>query len=396
MRLRFVSVPAAVALLCAAGCSLITRYDDYTGGGVGTDATVKDSGVTDAGVEAAPTTEQTLCGPDIPPPPGVDKAESDLTVYTGVVSALRFTPADAGCPVIGKNLDRIDSCQEGGACITSYTATGCLADLTGGVDNQAQTAAEGFLLNELTSSALFTNAPTDIADQRTGFVLTVSSYRGELNNPLVNVGFQSDVGTADGGTLVDESSIIANRVDLQTQGYVTNGVLVATFSRPIPLHFTTVLDAGIFQGLQSAVLQVSNATIIGHPIVADGGLTMTDAQLVGRLAVADLAAGLTSFFACIDSTVAPQFCNYLDLPIDPADDGKNVACEALSFAIGFDLAPTVVTGTGTAAPPLDRCSPSVLPVDNMVCAESMLDGGPDADATVTTVGDGGGDDDSGP
>ena len=383
MRLRVVSVVAGVALACAAGCSLITSYDGFSGAV----ATVKPGAEAGSGVDAGPTTEDTLCAPNIPPPPGVDKEESDLTVYTGVVTALRFTPGDAGCQVIGKNLDGIDSCQEGGACVTSYStaANGCLADLTGGVDNQGQTASEGFLLNELTASPAIANAPTDIADQRTGFVLTLSSYRGELNNPNVNVGFQGDVGTADGGTLVDESSIIANRVDLQTQGYVTNGVLVATFTRPMPLHFTTVLDSGIFQGLQGAVLQVSNATIIGHPIIADGGLTMTDAQLVGRLAIADLAAGLTSFFACIDSTVANQFCNYLDLPIDPADDGKNVPCEALSFAIGFDMAPTVVTGTGVAAAPLDRCGMNVVPVDNMVCA--LTDAG--TDATAPVVGDGG-------
>jgi hypothetical protein len=142
------------------------------------------------------------------------------------------------------------------------------------------------------------------------------------------------------------------------------------------------------------VLVVSSATIIGHPIIADGGLTMTDAQLVGRIKVADLAAGLTSFFACISAEFKSQFCNYLDLPADPADDRTSVPCEALSFAIGFDLAPTVVTGTGPAVPPLDRCGPNVVPVDNMVCA--LTDAGPDAavdagsDATTDAGDDDGG------
>ena len=40
--------------------------------------------------------------------------------------------------------------------------------------------------------------------QRTGFVVTLTSYDGELNDTAVNVvGFETDVGMADGGTIVD-------------------------------------------------------------------------------------------------------------------------------------------------------------------------------------------------
>lgn len=393
MRLRLVSVPAAVALLCAAGCSLITSYDDYSGGGGSPDAMTKDSGPNEAGVEAAsgPTTEETLCSPTIPGPPG-QTAQSALNAQQGVVTAFRFNPLPGGCPQLGKNLDRIDSCDAGPACITSYNpGNECLSDDTGGIDNAGHVAL-GTLL--FMSNALST-LPDDIVAQRTGFVLSLNNYNGELNNSSVNVGFLSDVGIgADGGTLIDQDSVTGAgfHVVTQTQGYVTNGVLVAHFgtSSPIPLHFTTVLpDSGPYPGVHGALLTISDGYIIGHPILGDGGLTMIDAQLVGRIKASDLVSALTAVYACVNASNAPTFCGLLDLPADSQDDGTAVGyCEALSFAVGFDLAPTFVAGFAPAPAPVSLCGMDApVPITDTVCVPPPLDAGAPTDSGAGDAGD---------
>jgi hypothetical protein len=393
MRLRFVSVPAAVALLCAAGCSVITSFDGFSGGSGDTDATVKDAGTGEAGVDAAsgPTTEETLCSPRIPSPPG-ETPESMINANAGVVTAFRFNPLDGGCPQLGKNLDGIDSCDAGAACITSYNpASSCLGDYAGGVDNAGQVALGTLLFSD---TGALSNLPNDIAAQRTGFVLSLNNYGGELNNSSVNVGFLSDVGIgADGGTIVDQASVTGSgfHVVTQTQGYVTNGVLVAHFTT-VPMHFTTLLpDASAYPGMHGALLNVTDAYIIGHPVLGDGGLTMTDAQLVGRITAPDLVSALTAVYACVNAGNAPVFCPLLDLPASPQDDTTGLGyCEAISFAVGFDLAPTTIAGTAPATLPVDLCTTDEpVPITDTVCVPAA----PDSGRTTPTDGGDGGDDD---
>ena len=199
MRLRFVSVPSVLALLCAAGCSLITSYDGFTGGAPGPDA---------APVDAALTPEQTLCLADIPPQPTIAKPViNSALMYTGVVNQLRFVPDDGGC-ALGKNLDGISTCPGPAACAdlgqdAAIDAAAAHCDFGGGVDNAAQGNLLNASFNGMYKFDLAGELPDDLAAQRTGFVLTLSAYGGELNNPQVNVAYYTDVGTADGGTITD-------------------------------------------------------------------------------------------------------------------------------------------------------------------------------------------------
>jgi hypothetical protein len=401
MRPRALGLVAIGALVTAsaglAACSLLTSYDGFTGESA-EDATTADSGPAhDAGAEAAldvfqPTTEDTLCSPTIPPNPEGNDLQNDLSTRTfyGVVSNMRFSAADGGCP-LGKNLDGLDTCGDSGppdssgpACIP-MDPVGPNCDEPGGVDINGQQLL--FLPTTLGLSKvdLATELPTDVAAQRTGFVLKLSDYGGQLNDPKVTVNYINDVGIGDagsgGGTLVEDASI-AQQYDWQATGYVNNGVLVAPFPHPLPTHFTFFFTSA--PSVQhSIVLTISEATIIGHPVVdTDGGtgLTMTDAQLVGRISSDDIVALLADIFACISYSSAGMLCGSLDLTAHRSTDGQGYGCDALSLGLGFDLTPTVIAGTAAQVPALDYCAgfDAAAPFHGDLCGTS-LDAGADAE-----------------
>lgn len=398
MRLRLVIVPALVAAASGGGCSLVTSYDGYTGGSGDTDATV---------IDAGPTTEDTLCAPEIPGKPNVTSPGLGLSSlpHYGVVNQLRFVPADGGCPQLGKNLDGLDSCGDAGdtrlACLPIHSDAG-ICDFTGGIDNRAAS----YLVAAVSTTGvnLVEQIPIDLAAQRTGFLLEIAGWAGEANNPQVSVVYYPDIGVdADSGTMIDQDSLSGVGLPLYqaNTAWMTNGVLVANFVQDahgdaglVPLHFHVFLNnnAGTPASLN---VPISYATIIGIPKLdpVTGGITMTDAQLVGRLRVPDLVSSLTALYGCLNAGSASIVCPLTDLTSMPGTDGTGVACDALSLSVGFDLAPTNRGGAGPAIPATDLCTPNQKPVDPDICSPvgttSPVDAGDDDDAS-----DAGDDDDA--
>lgn len=400
MRPRLVIVPAVVAAAFGAGCSLITSYDGFTGNGGGADATV---------VDAGPTTEQTLCAPEIPGKPTTTSAGlgvSSLPHY-GVVNQLRFVPADGGCPQLGKDLDGLDSCGDAGdtklACAPVDTDAGT-CDFNGGVDNIAST----YLLEFATAEGvnLASQIPVDLAVQRTGFLLEITGWAGEANNAQVGVAYFPDIGVAvdggvDGGTMIDESSVssIGLAYYQATTAWVTNGVLVANFTQDehgdagvVPLHFHAFLNNNP-DTPASLNIPIAYATIIGVPKIdpVTGGITMTDAQLVGRLRVPDFVTSLTALYGCLNSGSAALVCPLTDLPSAPSADGTGASCDALSLAVGFDLVPSTRAGAGPAIPSTDLCKPGQVPANPDICGPAStappVGPGDDDDASMPDAGD---------
>ena len=107
----------------------------------------------------------------------------------------------------------------------------------------------------------------------------------------------------------------------------------------------------------SVVLWVSDASIVGHPVldVDAGGLRMGDAQLVGRILSDDFVAFLANFGTCVSYPDMAKVCGFFDLTDSPSADGKGPGCDAISFALGFDLGPTTVAGYAGAVPAINLC-----------------------------------------
>jgi hypothetical protein len=393
--LGFVAIGALVtAAASLAACSLLTSYDDFTGGSAEDATTGGDGGPGhDAGADAKvdayqPTTEDTLCSPNIPANPAGNDLQNDLSTRTfiGVVSTMRFSAADGGCP-LGKNLDGLDTCGDSGppdssgpACIPA-DPVGPNCDEPGGIDINGQELL--FLPTTLGLSKvdLATELPADVAAQRTGFVLKLSDYGGQLDDPKVIVSYLNDVGIGDagGGTIVEDASVPQQYTWQADDAYVNNGVLVAHFPNPLPVHLTFFFT-NVPTVQHSLILPISEATIIGHPVVdTDGGtgLTMNDAQLVGRMTSDDIVALLSEIFACVGYESADKLCGSLDLTASRATDGLGYGCDALSLGIGFDLSPTVIAGTAAAVPTIDYCTTydAAPPFSGNLCGTS-LDAGP--------------------
>ncbi len=389
---------ATFALLSTAGsftaCSLLTSYDNFTGGAESasdaSDASIRgDAGAGEAGIADVyqpPTTEETLCSPNIPANPGGNKPmNGNATVtFTGVVSGLRFTAAAGGCP-LGKNLDGLDTCDaaagdSGRAACVPADGTNPNCDEPGGIDIAGQ-----MLLFDPTNLAeshvdLQDELPGDLAAQRSGFVLSVTGYGGELDNPQVTVDYLNDVSLADGGgTIVEDASIGQRYNQEDRQAYVSNGVLVANFAR-LPVHLTYFLTTAP-SVQRSMIVTISSASILGHPMIDTdaGGLTMNDAQIVGRMTSDDLVALLANFYACFGYSAAPTICPDLDLPVTPSNDGAGLGCDAISIAIGFDLQPTTIAGYAAPVPAVDYCLEleGGAPFNGNLCGTSV-DAGDDA------------------
>jgi hypothetical protein len=391
MRFRFVIVPALVAGVLGAGCSLITSYDNYTGGEPqGTDATV------DA---APPSPEETLCSPNIPAQPSVSDPllnSISSTTFYGVVKDLRFFAEDGGCP-LGKNLDNLYTClNDGGPACTSQYTTVKACDGPGGVDN----AAAPLLVNVPKDKVdLLSQLSVDLPMQRTGFLLSINGYGGsaDLNDPDVAVALYPDVGVAvdggiDAGTLVDESSISHGMPVYQAgSAWVTNGVLVANFfsqsdTKKVPVHFHVFINNDPTMP-SSVVIPLSYATLIGIPVLdpTTGQMTMNDAQLVGRLEVPDLVTSLTALYGCINESSAGLVCTFPDLTSMPRIDGTGSTCDAISVGFGFDLTGTSFAGVAPAVPTTDFCGANDQPIDPDICAPTgTAPPVPDAGSDATT------------
>lgn len=394
--LGFVAIGALVTASSAlAACSLLTSYDDFTGRSAEDATAPGDAGDAGARQDAAlvdvyqPTTEDTLCGSSIPTQPHVTQPPTigAPVTYTGVVSALRFVQADGGCP-LGKNLDGLNTCNVPGdaglpACTAAYAMAGeSNCDHDGGIDIAGQLLLFEPENLQLAKINLEAELPGDVLAQRTGFVLTVTNYAGELNNPRVTVTYNNDVGIGDGGGTLIENQTVAQGFALQDPAaYVNNGVLVAHFAT-LPMHFTFFFTNDTDQIPHSFVTVLTDAIIVGVPVLdADAGsLTISDGQVVGRLTSTNIMSLLTNIFACPGYSAAGILCGTLDLTADPSTDGLAYGCDAISMGLGFDLAPTTIAGRVNPVPVIDYCATydAAVPFYGNLCG-TTLDAGLDAD-----------------
>lgn len=398
MRPRALGFVAIGALVTGSGslaaCSLLTSYDDFTGAGAEDATAPPDSGPAhDAGADARvdgyqPTTEQTLCSPNIPAQPKVSQPPTSgaPSTYTGVVSTLRFVQADGGC-LLGKDLDGLDTCNEPGdagraACNAAYSMGQSNCDQEGGIDIAGQNLLFEPENLHLAKIDLAGELAGDVTAQRTGFVLTVTDYGGELNNPKVTVTYANDVGIADGGgTLLENQSVKEGFALQDPAAYVSNGVLVAHF-KSLPMHFTFLFTNDPLQTPHSLVTTLTDAVIVGVPVLdADAGsLTIDDGQVVGRFTSDDIMTLLTNIFACPGYSAADIICGALDLTAMPANDGLAYGCDAISMGFGFDLVPTTIAGYVNQVPAVDYCATydAAAPFSGNLCGTS-LDAGADDD-----------------
>lgn len=322
-----------VLVALAAGCSLVTSYDGY--------------------VREGPAAKTIPDRPNIPTTRGG-------TNLVGATSSLRFLD-QPDASVLGYDLDE--------TCTTADLATrpctnGKAIDQTD-LQGRCIDNAAGAILSGLYPPAANARLQDALRHGRFGLLLDVADWDGTANDSAVKVVFLNVVGLEgdqDGGGgatykgsdrfVIDRDSFF-NEEELvptysTTKAYVVDGMLVA----PIDA-FSFRIEVPNAQGTASVVsIPLSKATLIGR-IQRDGtaGLRMNDAQLVGRLAVADVFKQISGIGLCRSSPnyqgIKAQTCAALDLPLDP-NARRSATCDALSFAMGFSIGPALRGGVGSS------------------------------------------------
>ncbi|MBX3187796.1 MAG: hypothetical protein KF819_12305 [Labilithrix sp.] len=350
MRLRKQAVVVAVAALLsgvaiAAGCSLVTSYEGFT-----------------------PTAGALPCPKSIPPRNPSAPGGGNKTLV-GTMNFVRFF-AQGDASDLGYDLDNLCTCPGRGACRSKKEAFGGPCDLPAGsgADNSI-----GQILKVLYPSARNEDLIPSIQAGRFGVVVRIQGWNGLRDDADVAVSLFNAVGvngksdgtgraTFDGndGMIVDRSSLLA-AVDFgskyyDTSAYVTGGLLVAK----LDFDFRLEIPNALIDASSVSSVPLRPAFFIGRiQPVGEGGLKMTDAQLVGRIPAKDVFGQLSGIGLCQDSgfyePVKQQTCEAMDLPTDPAQTGKDVACDALSFAIGVSIVPAKLGGIGDAPPAARLC-----------------------------------------
>ena len=362
---------AALGLLA---CQVIVGVGDETGeprpGDGGTDTV-------DAGEEPDP------CLKHHPPlPPSTTTAETPGARFFAV-KTFRLRPRDA-LP-IGYDLD--DRCT--GTAGSTTSAAPCtspnegdpVVDDDGGVDNSFGRLLDTVRLvnpaDDLAGEAFTTSAERGIFT----FIVQVLGWNGEPNDERVSVAMITGTNLASSGCgdaavpggrprfdgcdrwdfsedtpFTPEFGVAANGMD----GYVTNGVLVAT-DRKTPRSF----------GFGETTVTLHEPLLTAR-IVDDAGVpTLVDGVVTGRVAASTLLEFVYRLERdggafCDDpntTALVRQFvCDRRDITLSRSDDGKGLGCDAVSFAFGFD-APASFLGSPRSEPvktcsgPLDTTCP---------------------------------------
>ncbi|CAN5918790.1 hypothetical protein BH11MYX4_BH11MYX4_04230 [soil metagenome] len=341
--LGWAAVVAASIVAIAAGCSLVTSYDGFAPDGP-------------------------VCGKRVPDRPSAAKGAQGGEIV-GAMSELRFIPAQDGAP-LGFDLDKLCTCPGKRAC-TNASAADQQCDVPNtGIDN-----AGGLILSVLFPAQLNAQLQGSLRAGVNGLVVRVLGWDGTPDDADVKVSLYNVVGlkgSDDGGALarfdgndeliVDDSSLLTT-ADLgskyfDTSAYVAGGVLVAAFDFDFRLAVPNLIDAA---APPSAVeVPLRTARLVGKiERVGAAGLRMGDAQLVGRLPADRIFTQLSRIGLCQNSPdfakIKGSTCASLDLPTSPSQDGRNVACDALSFAIGLKISPARLGGHAASAPAAGPC-----------------------------------------
>ncbi len=364
MRWRAPLFAAAGAAICAA-CSLLTDFDGFDAPKPTADA----GGPEGAGPEG---------GPEDPCPirrrwPEAPDGGKAGDLGTQVAAMKRLSVIDDGGVPYGFDLDGLCSCPERVACVGAKANAPC-DPLRSGIDN----ASRGFL--SLFSVATGTNLEESglalgLKAGKYSVVFRLAGWNGEPDDPDVALqvlnAFDANGGDAgasfDGGDswTIDLESLADNRFPTSpvTRAYVASGTLVAELPvLVLKSRIPTTNDRWLL-----VRLPLRNARITARISRSGDGFSLVDGQVGGRIPASDLLASISVVGGCPGSpnfdAVKPFVCDARDLPVDPGKDGRDQACEAISFGATFEASPARVGAEAGAPSDELPCGDAAAPVD---------------------------------
>jgi hypothetical protein len=287
---------------------------------------------------------------------GSDISQADLVFATRTVAFSN----DAG--PVGYDLD--NACVCGTSCRRRKEVADC--GRPDGIDNQ------GIALEQsLPGISLAKSMAMRISTGMGGFLIVVSGYNGEPNDSNVEVqlfpsnGLRGDAGVvppqfteADRWLLGQNATIsdggIARANDRGT-GYVTNGQLVARFSKVL------------FAFNRELAIDLTDVVVTGQFVLGAKTL-LPEVVLAGRWQIDDALRNVLRFqfngsalcTSAVGLLVPDQLCPLADITANPKASPQET-CDALSFGIAMTLAPGSLGDFLPPEPPIDVCEKQFAP-----------------------------------
>lgn len=316
------------------------------------------------------------CQSDGYPPPPATNDTNVRTEFFSVVREVNFR--DRSDRAVGLDLDRRCTCDptgfdEGPSCQPNRDAE-IVCDEGNGRDNAFFDIIElSKLLFQLDFEAVFSQAAENGS---ASLLFRVQEWNRLPDDPQVTVSVYSATGRTDspmwdGADVwpVSEGSLVAGgTIDepryVDTNAYVTNGQLVSGL----------VSNEIVFAGTTSRVV----LELLGGGVVADivddpdRGLELRNGVIAGLVSEEGLFGALASYRDqdsqpfCPGSVAYGQaaafFCDSRDATVNP-QPGPTTACDAVSFAMGFNTEAVLGIDGIIPDPPESNPCPGTLPTD---------------------------------
>lgn len=337
------------ALAVTSACALLTSFDgfDQPKERAPDAATDADTGELDAGA----------CAHKRWPSPSARGGGGDLGVQYAAVKMMSFGP-DAG-PTPGFDLDNLCTCPERQGCVGNRPGEPC--DPANGADNTAS-ALFGDIAQLLPSGSLDESGlRSALENGRFGVVFRISGWNGEPDDDDLALALfnafdldPSDAGAKFDGTdrwVLDQASFVGTvPLFAAEKAYVAGGVLVARFP------FLVVKARVPTSGKRWALLPITfrDAQLTARISRSGSSFSLAAGEIGGRLPMSAIFEVAASVGACLDpsDTLAKQIsenlCFRRDIMLDPAKDGLDERCDAISAGIAFEATPAgIAADSGT-------------------------------------------------
>lgn len=260
--------------------------------------------------------------------------------------------------VVGRDIDNSCTCPEPSTC-TPPGSPDLVCDGSRGRDASVNKVMATVVADGI-SAFSEDQLAEEIAKGRAGLVLRIRGYNGAANDDRVSVELFGKVWTNgavpqhdgnDAWLPYDDSVQFDMAVQWDMDAYVTDSLLVARYP-----HFSLAFRPNVGQNDNPFVVELEEAVLSGTLEQGSNGFVLKNGNMAARWPTAKFLSAFSviqyPFDWMCDKNLAygvlkNDICKYADVMGTAALDNQNAACDAVSWAAGFDAEPAKLGATKT-------------------------------------------------
>lgn len=252
--------------------------------------------------------------------------------------------------VVGRDIDNSCTCPEASTC-TPPGSPDLVCDGSNGRDANVNKVMA--TLVQLDSAFSESSLSGELANGRAGFVFRIRGYNGTANDDAVSVelfgrswtnGVLPQHDGNDTWLPYKDSLAFDLSVEWDQNAFVRDSLLVAKFPT-----FTLAFRPNVGQNDNPFIVKLQDAVLSGTLEQGSSGFVLKNGNMAARWPTASFLDAFSviqypfSLWMCGNNlaytTVRGNICKYADVMGSAAGDNTNAACDAVSWAAGFDAEP---------------------------------------------------------